>query len=169
MDFLIDFNFLRTQIFEICGFKYSEPVAEGESSEYHACRFRVNNKNVKYRQAKITPTKNGQFVTIWKRVGKKPIQPFDSSDQIDLLVINVKTKSRFGQFVFPKTTLLKQGVFSVNGKGGKRALRVYPPWVKAESKQAEKTQIWQLQFFAEIPKNEPIDVQKFKDLYLFCK
>ena len=67
MDFYENFNFLREKIFEVCNFEYSEPVNEVESSEYQACSFKVNNKIVKYRHAKITPTKNGQFVTIWKR------------------------------------------------------------------------------------------------------
>jgi hypothetical protein len=53
----------------------------------------------------------------------------------------------------------------MNCKGGKRAIRVYPPWDKAESRQAEKTQKWQLEYFVEIPKNRSIDVEKFRSLY----
>lgn len=94
------------------------------------------------------------------------IQPYDKSDNIDLVMVTVKTKSRMGQFVFPKKFLIKQGVFSVNGKGGKRAIRVYPPWDKAESKQAQNTQKWQLKFFAEIPKNKSIDINRFQELFL---
>ncbi len=165
MSFLDDFNILREHVFEVCGFKISRLEIENESSEYHACSFKIDKKSVRYRQAKITPTKTGQFVTLWKRVGKGPIQPYDSLDSIDLFVVTVETKHNFGQFVFPKAALVKQGVLSVNGKGGKRALRVYPPWDKTESKQAEKTQAWQSEFFAEISKNYRIDIQKFKSLY----
>lgn len=165
MELLESFEILVEQVFEVCGLKWSQPKPEIESSEYQACRFKINNKTVQYRHAKITPTKNGQFVTIWKRAGKKPIQPYDSSDNIDLFVVTVKTKNQFGQFIFPKSALIKQGVFSMNGKGGKRAIRVYPPWDKAESRQAEKTQNWQLEFFAEIPKNKSIDVDRFRSLY----
>lgn len=75
------------------------------------------------------------------------------------------TPTKNGHFVFPKSALVKKGVFSVSGKGGKRALRVYPPWDKAESTQAAKTQCWQLEYFAEIPKSKSIDIQKFKTLY----
>jgi len=163
--FSSNFKFLREQIFDVCEFKYTPPVGEDESSQYQACSFKVNNKTVRYRHAKITPTKNGQFVTVWKRIGKNPIQPFDSTDNIDLIVVSVKTKKHNGQFVFPKSVLIQQNVFSVNGKGGKRAIRVYPPWDKPESKQAEKTQNWQLEFFAEIQKDDSIDIQKFKKLY----
>lgn len=165
MDFSATFTILREQVFEICKFKVSKLQKEDESSEYHAHTFKLNNKSVHYRHAKITPTKVGQFVTFWKRPPTKSIQPYDSSDDIDLLIVIVKEKNNFGQFVFPKAVLIKQGVISVNGKGGKRALRVYPPWDKTESKQASKTQTWQLEFFAEIPKNKSINVQKSKLLY----
>lgn len=165
MSFSEDFNILREQLFELCGFKYSKLEKEDESSEYQACRFKINNKSVLYRRAKITPTKIGQFVTIWKRIGKKPIQPYDRSDDIDLFVVTVKTKIYFGQFIFPKAILVKQGVLSIKGVGGKRALRVYPPWDKAKSKQAKKTQYWQLDFFTDLSKNKPINVQKLKLLY----
>lgn len=39
-----------------------------------------------------------------------------------------KTKSELGLFIFPKEALIKHGIFSVKSKGGKRAIRVYPPW-----------------------------------------
>ena len=37
---------------------------ENESHDYDACTFLLNNKYVLFRSAKITPTKNGQFVTL---------------------------------------------------------------------------------------------------------
>lgn len=165
MDLLDNFKILNDQVFEACGLKCSRLKQEIEGSEYLACSFKINNKTVQYRHAKITPTKNGQFVTIWKRVAQKPIQPYDSSDKIDFVVVTVKTKNHFGQFVFPKSALIKHGVFSMNGEGGKRAIRVYPPWDKAESRQAEKTQKWQLEFFVEIPKNKSLDIEKVRSLY----
>jgi len=165
MNFLDDFNLLREHVFEVCSFKCTLPKKELESSEYHACSFKINERSVRYRQAKITPTKIGQFVTIWKRTTGESIQPYDESDHVDLFVVMVKTKSRQGYFVFPKEVLVKQGVFSVNGKGGKRAIRVYPIWDVVDSKLAAKTQKWQLNYFAEIPKNKSIDIQKFKELF----
>jgi hypothetical protein len=110
----------------------------------------THHSSIQYRLGKITPTKNGQFATLWKRSAKGPIAPYDSTDQIDLVVIVTKTKVRCGLFIFTKDILIKQGIFSVKGKGGKRALRVYPVWDKPESKQAEKTQKWQLDFFLDL-------------------
>jgi MepB protein len=46
------------------------------------CALLLNGLRVQYRVAKITPTKVGQFVTLWKRVGRGPIQPFDLSDPV---------------------------------------------------------------------------------------
>ncbi len=166
MDYLEDFNYLRTRVFEVCGLEFSLPKKESESSEYHACLFEINNRSVVYRKAKVTPTKNGQFVTIWKRTGVQPIQPYDVLDNISLFVVAVKNEKRMGLFIFTQKVLIEQGVLSVCERGGKRAMRVYPPWVKTESKQAEKTQKWQLEFFAEIPKDSLIDTERFKCLFL---
>ena len=119
-----------------------------------------------FRQAKITPTKIGQFVTIWKRnIEKNIIEPFEVSDEIDLFVINVKNESQFGQFVFPKSILIEKGIFT-NKKKGKRAIRVYPIWDLTDSKQAIKTQKWQLDYFLDIPIDGSLNINRAKLLYL---
>ena len=125
-------------------------VKEAESQEYGACVFEINGRRIKFRVGKITPTKTGQFVTLWKRVGMGPIQPHDSADPIDLFVVSVRNATHFGQFVFPKALLCEKGIVSKNEREGKRAMRVYPPWDKAVSQQAKKTQAWQLIYFFEI-------------------
>ncbi|OGT29772.1 MAG: MepB domain containing protein [Gammaproteobacteria bacterium RIFCSPHIGHO2_12_FULL_35_23] len=151
---------IKNLIFKPANFKCTKPVIETESSEYGACTFKLNALTVKFRVAKITPTKSGQFVALWKRVGKTPIQPFDSSDQIDLVIICVRKDNHFGQFIFPKSVLLKQNIFSTKGRGGKRAIRVYPPWDKTLNNQAQKTQKWQIDYFLEVARNNLIQFQK---------
>jgi hypothetical protein len=138
---------------------------EAESAEYSACVFELNNLSIRFRTAKITPTKNGQFVTLWKRSESGPIAPFEISDSIDLFVISTRLDNRFGQFIFPKAVLCKHGIVSTDKKEGKRAMRVYPPWDQTTSKQAEKTQKWQLEYFLEIPENKSLDIDRFKKLY----
>lgn len=152
-------------IYDPCNMIISTPVAEPESAEYAAFAFTLNGFNVRFRSAKITPTKIGQFVTCWKRSVGGPIQPFDVSDRVDFFVIAVRSGENFGQFVFPKSILCEQNVISINSKGGKRAIRVYPPWDETTSKQAKKTQDWQLNYFLEIPKNKPINHVKANLLY----
>lgn len=137
-------------------------VQEVESKEYAACTFEINNKLIRFRAAKITPTKIGQFVTLWKRNGIGPIMPFDLADPIDLFIISVRSEQNFGQFIFPKIVLWEKGFVSKDGKGGKRAMRVYPPWDKPDSQQAKKTQEWQLLYFVEIEPNVDNDtIKKF--------
>ena len=113
-------NLLETKefLYTACGFECSPPIAEAESTEYAAYRFQLNGLAVVYREAKITPTKIGQFVTLWKRNTNGIIEPFEISDAIDFVVINTRDKQRFGQFVFPKAVLFSKGVFSGNNKKG---------------------------------------------------
>lgn len=156
-------NFLNR--YQSAGLLCSNIYIEPESKEYSACRFIINHKQAHFRVAKITPTKIGQFVTLWKRTAHGPIAPYDESDAIDLCIVSVSSNNHFGQFVFPKSILLKQGILSKNGIGGKRAIRVYPPWDKTESKQAAETQAWQLNYFLNLdPQN--LDLQNIKRLLL---
>lgn len=127
---------------------------EDESAEYGAAEFSIKNHSIKFRMGKITPTKVGQFITFWKRMGKGPILPYDFNDSFDFLVVLARAENEFGQFIFPKTVLCEKGLVSCNGKGGKRALRIYPPWDKAENSQAKKTQAWQLQYFIKFSEHD---------------
>ena len=152
-------------IYDTFGFLFENALPEKESSEYDAYTFNLNNLKIVFRSAKVTPTKNGQFVTLWKRQGTGPIMPFDATDNIDLVVVSTKAEKHFGQFVFPKSVLLKKGVFTTHCKDGKRAMRVYPPWDTAENPQAKKTQKWQLDYFLEIDKTKPLDELQVNKLY----
>ena len=124
-----------------------EILKDKESQEYEAQIFKTNTNIIYYRKAKITPTKNGQFVTFWKRNTAGIIEPFHEDDSFDFLIIKVQKNNDFSVFVFPKIILKEKGIISTKNKEGKRALRVYPIWDKPESKQAEKSQNWQLKFF----------------------
>ena len=138
---------------------------ETESSTYGACSFELNGLTIHFRVAKTTPTKIGQFVTLWKRIGKGPTQPYDVSDSFDFFVISTRKERHFGQFVFPKSVLHDQDIVSENSKGGKRGIRVYPPWEKTNSRQAQKTQLWQLKYFLEIDPNRLVNLVQLNTLY----
>jgi hypothetical protein len=148
-------------VFEKLDLKIQNLLIEKESQEYSAAQFELNSLKIIFREAKITPTKIGQFVTLWKRIDNKPIQPLEINDNFDLVVINCKTTTNFGQFVFPKSILLEKGYLQSQSKRGKLGFRVYPSWDKTMNNQAQKTQNWQLNYFIEIP----FDVSKAKTLY----
>ncbi|MED5612636.1 MepB family protein [Janthinobacterium sp. P210005] len=128
------------------------PVPEAESADYGACRAELHGKRLVLRVAKTTPTKIGQFVTVWKRPHPDAdIAPLDEADPVDIVIIavadDVGDGARHGFFIFPRSVLIERGVMSRAAQGGKRALRVYPPWCAPESIQAQRTQRWQAAWF----------------------
>ncbi|PPJ49118.1 hypothetical protein C0075_00615 [Rhizobium sp. KAs_5_22] len=131
------------------GMKVTHPAQpEAESAEYGACRVGLDGYTVAFRVAKTTPTKIGQFVTIWKRpTPDGEIAPLDITDDVQFVVISVAGAVHRGQFIFNQKILLAKGIMSRNGKGGKRAIRVYPPWSTPTAKDAIRTQQWQTQHF----------------------
>jgi len=152
-------------VYDKCGFDISQISFGGESKEYAACTFLLNGRLVIYRVSKITPTKLGQFVTIWQRDNHGIIQPFNVKDDISFIVVTTKYGDDFGQFVFPKKVLIEKGILSQNDKKGKLAIRVYPPWDKVSNSQAVKTQLWQNKYFLHIGKNGHVDIQRARLLY----
>lgn len=155
----------KKRIYNPCDLECTQPVKEEESADYGAYSFVLDGFSIKYRVAKITPTKIGQFVTLWKRIGAGPILPHDISDPIDFFVISTRKDHYFGQFIFPKSVLCDQAVLSVNEEGGKRAIRVYPPWDIALNRQAQKTQKWQAAYFLDMSQDKEIDFSRVRMLY----
>lgn len=148
-----------------CGLAMSSLQLEAESADYGACVFELNGLRVCFRVAKTTPTKTGQFVTLWKRVNNGPIQPFDRADPLDTFVVSSRSGAHFGQFVFPKAVLAERGVLAINGQGGKRAMRVYPPWALTTSRQAQATQAWQTAYFVDLSPAQAADLQRVNALF----
>ncbi len=160
----IDLLWVEKLIYQPMGLVIQNLKIEDESADYGAADFEINQRRIKFRVGKITPTKTGQFVTFWKRIGKGPILPYDLDDPFDLLVVNASSTNHFGQFIFPKHVLGEKGLLSTGEKEGKRAMRIYPPWDKADNTQAKKTQAWQTQYFFEI--QEKIDIDFARMQYL---
>ncbi|MHC0442235.1 MepB family protein [Flavobacterium sp. 3-210] len=155
-----DLILAKELVYDCFDFDCTQPQQESESIDYSAYRFLMNEKHVCYREAKITPAKTGQFVTLWKRSRLGVIEPFDHSDTIDFVIVSVRKDNLLGQFIFPKNVMLEKAVFSSKTEEGKRAIRVYPPWDETESKQAKKTQQWQLDYFYPIVPEPDFDAFK---------
>ena len=140
-------------VYDPCGFVMTELKQNPESADYGASSFKLNGRKVEYRVSKITPTKVGQFVTIWKRNTEGITEPFDSEDELDFIIVTSKKEDKIGQFIFPKSVLTEMGIISHKDKEGKRGIRVYPPWDNVTSKQATKTQSWQTKYFVTVEKD----------------
>lgn len=151
-------------IYDKANFDITNLKLNPESKDYSACSFELNGLKIEYRASKITPTKTGQFVTIWKRNRSGITEPFDISDDIDFIVVASESDHSFGQFIFPKAILAEKGIIRVNGRYGKRGIRVYPPWSRTTSKQAAKSQCWQVEYFLEVRKDGPSDLDVAKKL-----
>ncbi|HMR85662.1 MAG TPA: MepB family protein [Niabella sp.] len=92
-------------IFKISGLKISGITEDPECAAYMGCSFQMGRWNVKYRKAKITPKKTGQFVTLWKRNTQNQTEPFSTNDDFDFYLIAAGQEQAFGFFLFPKYIL----------------------------------------------------------------
>lgn len=160
----VEIDLLNKRLFTPCALLLKTVTAEPESQDYLAHRLTQDNKEVAFRKAKITPTKVGQFVTLWKRNSEGITSAYHIADQIDYAFIFTQTSLFLGVFVFPKELLRLQGIFSDEKKEGKRGFRVYPIWDKASNKQAQKTQSWQLKYFINLTGDSP-DIEGIKPLF----
>ncbi|WP_062050344.1 MepB family protein [Bacillus sp. JCM 19034] len=138
---------------------------EAQNSDYGAGIFQLNSKSVRFRVAKKTPIKIGQFVAFWEKDRNHKNQAYSYEKATDLLVVNTFTSNNFGQFVFPKGVLAKQNILKTATTKGKMAIRVYPGWDKPTSKQAIEIQKWQLKYFVEMNKTNHLPLQKLLKLY----
>ena len=125
-----------------------EPDLECEA--YFGFNFQLRHTNVKFRKAKITPKKIGQFVTLWRRNTKGVTEPFTTADLFDYYVVYMKKDSQKGFFIFPKRILGEKHLLTNGTKEGKRGFRVYAIWDKPANKQAQKTKAWQTNFFVDL-------------------
>ncbi|MCT2564198.1 MepB family protein [Chryseobacterium herbae] len=152
-------------IFQPLGLKLLHTEEDREAKDYFGCSFTLNRLHVKFRTAKITPTKTGQFVTIWKRNVKGETAPFDSDDIFDFYLISASKDHNKGIFIFPKEILMNKGIVSHGKKVGKRGIRVYPIWDLTESKQAKATQKWQIEYFLDFSEHKESYLHKAKVLF----
>ncbi|PZF74333.1 MepB family protein [Taibaiella soli] len=159
-----ELELINNHLFQPCRFYISNVETDPESIEYSGYNFTLNDQNIKFRVAKITPTKTGQFVTIWKRNEKGVAEPFHITDNFSSLIVATRTDKNFGLFIFPKEVLREQKILSDDNSAGKRGIRVYPPWDITTNKQAQKAQRWQTEYFIDLSGNDSTDFEKVAEL-----
>lgn len=118
-----------------------------ECEEYLGYNGQLANFTIKFRKAKITPKKIGQFVTVWQRNAVGITVPYTSTDPFDFYLIMTNDQDQIGFFIFPRSILAAKGILTTANKEGKRGFRVYPDWDTPTNTQALKTQQWQSQYF----------------------
>ncbi len=161
-----ELQYLINSIFKLCGFELSNLVIEAESQEYHACNFQINGFNIKFRKAKVTPKKVGQFVTLWKRSETGITEPFNILDDFEFYIIAAQLENNLGIFIFPKAILEENKILTSLNYVGKRGFRLYPHWDISLNLQAKKTQLWQKDYFIELSTKLEIDFEKVKKIIM---
>lgn len=148
------------------GLACSPAKVEADNAEYGAAISAIGRSPVRFRVGKLTATKVGLFVTVWRRSLDGSTEPLPAEECSDVLVICVREDSRVGAFAFPKAALVKHGVVSVGGAGGKRGFRIYPPWSATTNRQAKESQQWQCNYFFEMADGSATDAQRASRLFV---
>ncbi|WP_126243294.1 MepB family protein [Chitinophaga rhizosphaerae] len=146
---------IETNALHPAGLRITGLLQDAESEDYDGLDLLCNGSvRIKYRQAKLTPKKAGNFVALWKRSASGGTAPFTLSDPFDFYMIAVHGGSRSGFFMFPRQALAGNGVLTNGPKEGKRGFRLYPGWVEAPNRQALNTQQWQSGYFVDLDEKD---------------
>mmetsp|Transcript_15304 Transcript_15304/g.41928 ORF Transcript_15304/g.41928 Transcript_15304/m.41928 type:complete len:181 (+) Transcript_15304:105-647(+) len=139
----------RRAIIQRTGQIVSRVSPDPESKEYGGGHLDLDGIRCYFRKAKITPTKKGQFVTLYERSAEtNKIEPIKlNSAKSHKVIIFCVEGDHCGQFVFSPEVLEQAGVLSSNRQKGKLSFRVYPPWVKPDNKTADAARRWQVPHF----------------------
>ena len=158
-------SLLDKLVFQQLGLPVTECVKDPLAREYEAADFKLGERFVKFRKAKLTPKKNGQFVTLWKRDAAGISTPYHTNDRFDCSIIVTEEKQALGFFLFPKAVLAKHAFISTQYKEGKRGFRLYTAWDSPMSKQAAQTKDWQAAYFIQLNKDTAEIHEKFKLIF----
>jgi hypothetical protein len=157
-----ELNQIENSILKSIGLKISEVNTDNECADYHGLNFQIHNLNIKFRKAKVTPKKTGQFVTLWKRNAIGKTEPFNSTDNFDFYIIATEQGNKFGFFLFSKQILVEKRILTGNDIKGKLGFRVYSSWHIPDNKQAEKTKEWQSRYFIDFANEN--NIENFKTI-----
>ena len=130
-------------------------TAEEQNSDYESGLARIGEELWRIRTARVTPTKPGAFVALWRRNAIGETEPFPASETAvagALIFVSEHHDGtgRTGVFRFTRDHLSALGVLSSPARPGKRGFRVYPPWAQELNRQAARTQAAQAAAFVAI-------------------
>ncbi len=125
------------------GERLGPPRAEEQNTDYEAGLVAIGAETWRIRTARVTPTKPGAFVAVWRRDDDGVTRPFVADEVHDGLLVFVRDGTRFGVFRFTPAHLTDLGVTRTDRSPGKRGFRVYPNWCDELNAQAVRTQVAQ--------------------------
>lgn len=127
---------------------------EPDNAAYSAAILTVGDVRLRVREARVTPTKPGAFVSVWRRSPHGGAEPFPAADAVAGLLVLVADSPLAGVFHFTPEHLAALGVTSTPTTPGKRGFRVYPPWCDGLNPQASRTQRAQAAAFINLTDGE---------------
>lgn len=155
---------LNAMVFKPLSLNLTNVTQDLECEAYFGFNFKVDDVKIKFRKSKLTPKKTGQFVTYWKRDPDGKTVPFDVSDDFNFYITAIVENNNSGFFIFPKAVLEKENLILGEVKVGKRGFRLYADWHLTDSTQAEKTKLWQSQYFINYSDRKNTILEKFAKL-----
>lgn len=135
---------------KLAGIGSTQIVVEEQGSDYESGKVTLDSGTWRIRTARVTPTKPGAFVAVWKRSSSGTTEPFDSFDDCVGLMVFVNDVDRFGVFTFTREHLMELGVLQSSLAPGKRGFRTYPSWCTDLNAQAVRTQRAQSDAFTDL-------------------
>ena len=155
---------IENAILKIQELEISNIIEDPECGAYSGYSFRIGKRNVKFRKAKVTPKKNGQFVALWKRNNEKQTIPYGVDDNFDFYMIAAEQQHRSGFFLFPQYILGEKQILTTEDREGKRGFRLYTDWDIPQSKQSRQTKNWQTGYFIDVTDIGNVDHGKFNSI-----
>ncbi|WP_430867768.1 MepB family protein [Demequina aurantiaca] len=127
---------------------------EPDNAAYSAAVLTVGTVRLRVREARVTPTKPGAFVSVWRRAPDGGTEPFPAADAEAGVLVFVAEAAHTGVFHFTPAHLAELGVVSTDSAPGKRGFRVYPPWCHHLNPQATRAQRAQASAFIDLAEGE---------------
>ncbi|NQD42661.1 metallopeptidase [Glutamicibacter halophytocola] len=131
----------------VTGHTHSGVTPDEQQSDYQAGVAEIDGQLWRIRTARITPTKSGGFVAIWKRDNTGTTAPYEFDERLHGVLVFIEEGKNFGVFRFAQQHLERLGVFASTSSPGKRGFRIYPSWTTGLKGQAKKSQESQLPAF----------------------
>lgn len=123
---------------------------EEQNSDYESGLVSIEGERWRLRTGRVTPTKPGAFVAVWRRSEQGSTEPFPAADSTAGLLVFVVDRERRGVFRFTNERLSVLGITRSDKHPGKRGFRVYPAWCSGLNPQASRSQTAQAPAFTHL-------------------